>query len=232
MSGGRRRLLAGVMGLAAAAACGSGPLTAGPEEEGDPLPAGAVVDDLEPFDAARWQIMDHALGRGRVAAANVVPTGGTVELRLPAGAFDGGELRSATRLTHGVVEGRLRAAPAPGSITALFLYEGRARRNDEVDIELLGGTRTALLTVWREDQEVFHTRVTMGFDPSAGFHDYRISWSQDRVVWHVDGKVVGTATGLSLGTDLFLYVNAWWPTWLEGGPSAVGTAAVVERLVT
>lgn len=125
-------------------------------------------------------VMDHALGRGRVAAVNVVPTGGTVELRLPAGIFDGAEFRSATRLAHGVVEGRLRAAPAPGSITALFLYEGRARRNDEVDIELLGGTRTALLTVWREDRQVFHTSVTLGFDPSAGFHDYRIPWSHDR----------------------------------------------------
>ena len=227
---------AGRLGVAGAfalvVACGSDPGRTEPGDEDDPLPPGALVDELDPFDAARWQVMDHALGRGRVAAGNVVPVAGAVEIRLPAGTFDGGELRSAARLTHGVVEGRLRAASAPGTISALFLYEGRARRNDEVDVELLGGTRTALLTVWREDQQVFDTSVTLDFDPSAGFHDYRITWTADRVVWHVDGKVVATAGGLALGADLFLYVNAWWPTWLQGGPAPAGAAAVVERLVT
>lgn len=230
MSAPGRTWLAGALALVVA--CGSEAMEPQATDERDPLPVDAVVDELEPFDAGRWQVMDHALGRGRVAAGNVVPVAGTVEIRLPAGTFDGGELRSAARLTHGVVEGRLRAAAAPGSITALFLYEGRARRNDEVDIELLGGTRTALLTVWREDQQVFHTSVTLGFDPAGGFHDYRITWSVDQVVWHVDGKVVATATGFALGTELFLYVNAWWPTWLEGGPAPAGAAAMVERLVT
>lgn len=172
------------------------------------------MDELASFDPALWQVMDHALGRGRVAAGNVVHGDGKVELRLPTGTFDGAEFRSAQRLTHGVVEGRIRAAGAPGSITALFLYEGRARRNDEVDVE------------------VFNRSVTLDFDPSQGFHDYRISWFPDRVEWHVDGKLMTTATGVTLGTDLFLYVNAWWPTWLQGGPAAGNDRAVVERLVT
>jgi beta-glucanase (GH16 family) len=218
--------------VALALACGGDPMETPPAEEGDALPPGAVVDDLTSFEPARWQVMDHVLGRGRVAAGNVVAAPGTVDIRLPAGTFDGGELRSVQRLTHGVVEGRLRAAAAPGSITALFLYEGRARRNDEVDIELLGGTRTVLFTVWQEDVEVFNRSVTLDFDPSQGFHDYRISWFPDRVEWRVDGKLMMTATGITLGTDLYLYVNAWWPTWLQGGPAAGDARAVVERLVT
>ncbi|MHB1192164.1 MAG: family 16 glycosylhydrolase [Longimicrobiales bacterium] len=222
--------LAGLVALALT--CGGDPMEAPPAEEEDVLPPGAVVDELASFDPALWQVMDHALGRGKVAAGNASHGDGKVELRLPAGTFDGGELRSVRRLTHGVVEGRLRAAAAPGAITALFLYQGRATRNDEVDIELLGGTRTVLFTVWQEDVEVFNRSVTLDFDPSQGFHDYRISWFPDRVEWRVDGTLAMTATGITLGTGLYLYVNAWWPTWLQGGPAATDDRAVVERLVT
>lgn len=199
-------------------------------EEAEPLPPGAVTVDFHAFDTGLWQVMDHALGRGRVVASNTVPVPGSVELRLPGGTFHGAEFRSVRRLAPGVVEGRLRASAAPGSLTALFLYEGRARNNDEVDIELLGGTRTALLTVWQNDAEVFHRAVTLDFDPAAGFHDYRISWSRERVEWRVDGRLVMTAEALNLDRDLFLYVNAWWPTWLQGGPAPWDAAAVVDRL--
>lgn len=236
MIGARALLRGAAVSLWAAAACAGDPVQAGDGDDSgsrvDPLPPTAVVDELDPFDPARWQVMDHTLGRGRVAAPNVAPGDGRVELRLPAGTFDGAEFRSVQRRGPGVVEARLRAAAAPGSLTAFFLYEGRARRNDEVDVELLGGTRTALFTVWQEDVEVFHETVTLDFDPALGFHDYRITWSRDRVEWHVDGRRVMTATGLDLATDLFVYVNAWWPTWLQGGPPPSGAAASVDRVVT
>ena len=232
----RAALLTGALAALAlgGSGCGGEPLAVVgdevPEEAVEPLPPGAVAVEFDAFDAALWQVMDHLLGRGRVVASNTVPVPGAVELRLPAGAFNGAEFRSVRRLSPGVVEGRIRAAAAHGSLTALFLYEGRARNNDEVDIELLGGTRTAMFTVWQDDREVFHQSLTLDFDPAAGFHDYRISWSRERVEWRVDGKRVMVAEGLNLDKDLFLYVNAWWPTWLQGGPAASGAVAVVDRL--
>jgi len=204
----------------------------GPVAPEDPLPADAVVDELETWDPARWEATDHALGRGWVVAANVRPAPGRVELRLPAGTFEGAEFRSVSRLSHGTVEGRLRASAAPGSLTGFFLYEGRGRRNDEVDVELLGGTRTILFTVWQEDVQVFHSSAELDFDPAAGLHDYRITWTEDRVEWRVDGRLLAHADGLTLGTELHLYVNAWWPTWREGGPADTDATVVVERLVT
>lgn len=232
----RAALLTGALAalVLGAPGCGSEPFVAEDDEvheaTSEPLPPGAVTVEFDVFDVALWQVMDHPLGRGRVAASNVVPAPGVVELRLPHSTFNGAEFRSVRRVAPGVVEGRVRAAQAPGSLTALFLYEGRARNNDEVDIELLGGTRTAMFTVWQDDREVFHQSLTLDFDPAAGFHDYRITWSRERVEWSVDGKRVMVAEGLNLDKDLFLYVNAWWPTWLQGGPAASGAVAVVDRL--
>ncbi|HSW29805.1 MAG TPA: family 16 glycosylhydrolase [Longimicrobiales bacterium] len=163
---GRGPALAGLVALALTS--GGDPMGTHPAGEEDALPPGTVVDELTIFDPARWQVMDHVLGRGKVAAGNVVAGAGTVELRLPAGTFDGGGCRS----------------------------------------------------------------MTLDFDPSHGFHDYRISWFPDRVGWRVDGTLAMTANGITPGTDLYLYVNAWWPSWLQGGPADREARAVVERLVT
>jgi hypothetical protein len=67
--------------------------------------------------------------------------GSQLLLRLPAGTLDGGEILSAKRVRYGTFEARVKAAAATGSVTAFFLYEGARSGNDEIDIELIGGTR-------------------------------------------------------------------------------------------
>ncbi|MBD0318725.1 MAG: hypothetical protein ICV87_00220, partial [Gemmatimonadetes bacterium] len=51
--------------------------------------------------ASGWEMDTHPLGRGFVRAANVALGGGTAELTLPAGCFDGGEIRSALPVGFG-----------------------------------------------------------------------------------------------------------------------------------
>ena len=152
---------------------------------------GPVVEEFDLWDPSAWVPGDHPLGRGEFAPENVSHDGSTLGLTLPAGSYDGAEIRSASRVQFRNVEVRLRTPDAPGSISAFFLYELVQLRNDEIDIEILNdGSRRILFTTWVAGKQTNHVELTLSFDPAAGFHDYRIEWSRRRVRFLVDGMLV------------------------------------------
>ncbi len=191
-----------------------------------------ITDELDPWDPALWIPGDHPLGRGWLDPANVSQGPGTLLLRLAAGTYDGAEIRSAERVRFRAVEARMRTPLASGSISAFFLYEFVPRRNDEIDIEIYNdGSRRILFTTWVGGKQTNSVTRTLPFDPSAGFHDYRIEWSRDRVRFLVDGALYEEWTSGVPRDAMYVMSNAWWPTWLSGPPPGSSQALEIDRII-
>lgn len=199
-----------------------------PELPADPAGIGALAaatsatgftDEFSSIDQNRWGKGTHALGKGFFREYNVFADAGDAVLAYPASSYDGGELRTMDRFGYGTYEARMRTAYAPGTISAFFLYQDVARRNDEIDIEIFNdGTRRIMFTTWVADRQMSNVTRTLGFDPAAGYHTYRIEWSASRIRFLVDGMVMHEVTKRNQipSNAMKLMANAWWPTWLSG----------------
>lgn len=172
------------------------------------------------LDVERWTASSHALGRGRFDPANAVRSGDGIRLILPAGRCDAAEIVFPDRLSSGLCRAAIRAADAPGSLTALFLYEGvPGESNDEIDIEILGDdTRRVLLSTWHDGVQTDLAERVLPFDPRAGSHDYAIAWRPgEEVRFIIDGIEVERWTAGVPTRPMQLRASVWRPAWLEGG---------------
>jgi beta-glucanase (GH16 family) len=193
-----------------------------------PLGAARVDEPFGAWDGSRWLSGDHPLGRGRVRAANAAVRGGHLLLSLPAGTLEGGEILSSRRVGYGTYEARVRASAASGSLTAFFLYQGVQGGNDEIDIEIPGGTSRIMFTVWVRGEQVHHRETTLPFDPAADFHEYRIEHTRTALRFYVDDVEMARFFTSLPDAEMHVMANAWWPEWLEGGPYSTGHEAVIE----
>ena len=191
-----------------------------------------VFEEFDLWDPSAWVPGDHPLGRGWFNPENVSHGSSTLLLTLPAGSYDGAEIRSASRVQFRNVEVRLRTPQARGSISAFFLYELVQRRNDEIDIEILNdGSRQILFTTWVGGKQTNHVEHTLSFDPAAGLHDYRIEWSRGRVRFLVDGMLMQEWTAGVPRDAMYVMSNAWWPTWLSGPTLDTLRLHEIDRIV-
>jgi licheninase len=172
----------------------------------------------------------HALGRGMLDPANVTVAGDRLALGLPAGRTDGAEVRSAATYRSGRFEARIKVADAPSSITGFFLYAPPDYAS-EIDVEILNDrTGTILLTTYAAGRETHHEKRTLGFDPTAAMHDYRIDWGKDSAAFAVDGRVLRRWTTGIPAVPMNLYLNAWFPRWLAGIAPPATAATTVDRV--
>ena len=110
---------------------------------------------------------------------------------------------AAIATTESYVFGRfgavLRAAPGSGIVTGLFLHRNGPRQ--EIDIEILGSRpREMLVNVFynpgdpgtRLETGFYGTpiRIELGFDATEDFHRYEIEWTDGRLRWWVDERLV------------------------------------------
>ena len=194
-----------------------------------------MVEDFNFWDEAAWIARAHDLGRGRFEIGNVEfdaalgDNGGALVLTLPANSFNGAEIRSASPVRFRDVEIRLKTPNAPETISAFFLYQLVQRpRNDEIDIEILNGTRHILFTTWVGGIKTNQAERTLKFDPWKDFHDYRIEWSPSRVRFLVKENIaqewdlmVEFTTGIPRQA-MYVMSNTWWPDWLPDCPEDRG----------
>lgn len=167
-----------------------------------------------------WKASSHVLGRGRFDPANAVRSADGIRLVLPAGRCDGAEIVYPDRLTSGLCRATVRAADAPGSLTALFLYEGvPGEANDEIDIEIVGDdSRRVLLSTWHDGVQTNLSERILPFDPRAGSHDYAIGWRPgEEVRFVIDGIEIERWTAGIPARPMQLRASVWRPAWLEGG---------------
>lgn len=211
----------------AAAACADSPLApddAGAASRTRPsfIVSGTTFDDgLDPFSTARWSPQEHTLGRGPLLAANVQPYPGGVHLATSSAGFQGAEIASREWYGWGVYTARMSCGVPAGALCAFFLYQGGARKADEIDIEIEGGTGRIYYTTWVQGRRTNSTSAVLA-DPAA-FHDLEIEYRGDRVVFRVDGVEQVRFTRKLPTRAMLVMSNAWWPTWLApAGGSAAG----------
>jgi licheninase len=190
----------------------------------------AFTDDFDSFDAQRWAVGQHTLGRSALTAANVSVAGGALGLALLGGTTDGAEIRSLATFASGVAGARLQVPNAPSSITGFFLYAPPDYAS-EIDIELYNDPRGLVMFSTYAGGRQTHTETrALGFDPTAGVHDYEIAWGKGKVAFRVDGVALRTwSTGVPKA-PMNLFANAWFPAWLDGLPAPDGAAALVDQI--
>jgi beta-glucanase (GH16 family) len=203
------------------------PVAAG---RGEVVSAATRTEDFSDLDPSRWIAGTHVLGRSRLRPEHVVARDSTVALVLPAGAYEGAEIRSAARYGVGTYEVRMRTARMPGSISAFFLYEGvPGDRNDEIDIEIHNdGSRRMMLTTWVAGRRTNHVTLVLPFDPSDAFHTYGVEHGPRRLRFLVDGVLVHEFTRKLPTKPMHVMANAWWPAWLTAPIPVVASALEID----
>lgn len=197
-----------------------------------PKASSSFTDTWDAFDGSRWSATSHALGRSWLDPANVSVSGGNLAIRLPGGSVDGGEIRSARTYGFGSYRARMRVPDAPGSITGFFLYRPPDGAS-EIDVEVFDDPsgRVMFTTYSGGSLTPTHTEeLALGFDPTAGFHEYRFDRGRASVTFYVDGVARRTWTTGVPRADMNLYVNAWYPAWLPGTPADGDRALLVDEI--
>jgi beta-glucanase (GH16 family) len=209
-------------------ACADSPV--GPADELAPAVALSPAAPSEPFDgfdSATWLKQEHVLGRGWLLASNVTVASGQLRLALDATGYQGGEIASRGVFGAGSYAARLRCGAPAGALCAFFFYQpGVGDHADEIDIEILGGTREIWFTTWTRGRRTNHAARTLPFDPAAAAHDYAIVRTASSVGFYVDGREYVRFKKKLPSARMALLVNAWWPTWLTGTAGSTGSLDV------
>lgn len=173
-------------------------------------------DDFDAFDAARWSTPEHNLGRSRLDADNVAVENGKLEIKLPKRTLNGGEIMSNELYGYGSYSADIKLPNAPSSITGFFLYYPPDYAS-EIDIEIFNdSSREVLFTTYADGAQTHTETMELPFDPTNGFHEYRFDYAPGSVTFYVDGQPMKEWNDGLPSNSMRLYVNAWFPTWLEG----------------
>ena len=189
--------------------------------------ATAYRDDFWILDPSRWITSVHQLGRSLLGAENVRVGGGRLEIRLPAGRLDGGEIESIDYYRFGRYTARIRAAHAPSSITGFVLYRA-PDFHSEIDIEIYNDPRGRVDFVVYGSGRKRISRERLGFDPTKAFHRYTIVNRPERVNFLVDGRRLHTVRRGLPPASMKLLVNSWFPEWLAGRAPVSDRATLVD----
>lgn len=191
--------------------------------------ASDFTDDFDSFDEVRWAKGSHALGRSYLDPNNVSVSNGNLALKLPANSLNGGEISSNTLYGYGSYSARMQLPNAPSSITGFFLYQP-PDYNSEIDIEIYNNSsRKVIFSTYANGRQTNSQTMTLPFDPTAGYHDYRFDYAPGSVKFY-DGRLMKRWTNGLPRTPMKLYVNAWYPRWLEGKMPTTDQFVLVDRI--
>ncbi len=173
-------------------------------------------DDFTTFDSSRWVVSSRPFGWGTLTPANVAVANGELGIRHPAGALDGGEMRTKSLFQFGTYRTRLKVADAPSTLTAFFLYRAPDYQQ-EIDIEIFGDSSgKVMFSTYSGGAQTNTVTKVLPFDSTAGYHEYAIDYRKGSVRFLVDGTLMQTWTrGVPRGS-MYLYLNSWFPSWLPG----------------
>lgn len=181
--------------------------------------AGALdfTDDFDAFDTTRWTRGDHNLGRSYLNPDNVGVRGGNLEIKLPARTLEGGEIRSNYLYGYGSYAARIQVPNAPSSITGFFLYEPPDYAS-EIDIEIYNDSsrKMVIYSTYAGGRQTHDQTLKLPFDPTKDFHEYRFDYTPTSLRFYADGQLMKEWTDGLPQNSMRLYVNAWFPTWLQG----------------
>jgi len=171
-------------------------------------------DDFTTFETQRWTKSSRPFGHGAIDPANVAVANGQLTVKLPAGRLDGGEVRSTSLYRYGSYRTRMQVADAPSSVTAFFLYK-KPDYAQEIDIEIFNdSSRRVWFSTYAGGSQTHTVEMELPFDATADFHTYAIEYDPGVVRFLVDGvQMQSWSTGVTR-SSMYLYANAWFPSWI------------------
>lgn len=172
--------------------------------------------DEPELNSDRWKATTRDLGRGGLAPENIGIENGQLRLALPEETLNGSEIESRDLYGPGFYAARIKVPDAPSSITGFFLYYPPDLAS-EIDIEIYNNPSGKVLFTTYAGGEQTHTRtMQLPFDPTEDFHDYAFFYGEDSITFYVDGEPMQEYKGGLPEESMKLYVNTWFPTWLDG----------------
>ena len=163
----------------------------------------SFVENFEQFDRARWYI-SHAWSNGahqncmwfnrnvKFLSKHQVELSLTDEHLLDR-KYTCAEIRTKEQYGYGTYEVRMRAAEAPGLVSAFFIYAPKSaevKDQDEIDIEILGKDPHSIQLNYFVDGNGDHAAlVPLEFDTSREVSDYAFEWLPDSLRWYVNGRL-------------------------------------------
>lgn len=178
--------------------------------------SGDLRDEFTTFDVHQWFKSSRPFGWGAVDPANVGVSNGQLGIRLPGGSLNGGEVRSLSLTRFGSYRARIKVANAPSSLTSFFLYK-KPDFAQELDIEIFNdSSRRVWFSTYSGGGQTNTIEKLLPFDATTGFHEYAIEYDPGLVRFLVDGVELQRFTSGVARSSMYLYVNAWFPSWLAG----------------
>jgi len=187
------------------------------------------IDEFNSFNTIRWVKQNHTTpGFGSFLPENITTTGGSLLIKYPKNTKNGGEIytKNPYKYKYGTFKAKIKCPQLPGTITTLFTYQG-PDYGDEIDIEIWNnGSKKVEFTIYKyEISSVTHNFVynnpntILSFDPSNGYHEYRIDFYPDKISWWIDGVQKDYTTNQSYFPThtMDIRVNGWWPNWTKPG---------------
>ena len=185
-------------------------------------------DDFDSFDTNRWSKGAHNLGRSNLDPNNVDLADGNLWIKLPANTLNGGEIASNDLYGYGFYSARIKVPHAPSSITGFFLYQPPDYAS-EIDIEIYNDSSRKMVIYNTYALGSNHTQtMSLPFDPTDGFHEYRFDYAPRSVRFYADGQLMKTWTRTLPRNPMNLYVNAWFPAWLDGKQPNTDAVGLVD----
>jgi len=185
-------------------------------EQKDAFQTFNFVDDFDSFDMDRWSKSSFNLERTYFQPANINVSNGNLRIKLPANTFNGGEIQSVDVYKYGTYRTVMKLPNAPSSITGFFLYMDPDYHN-EIDIEIYNEPDGNIsFTTYADGRKQHIATKSLGFDPTAGFHEYRFDFYPGNLSFYVDGQLMQRWANETTTNSMHLLVNAWYPNWLPG----------------
>jgi endo-1,3-1,4-beta-glycanase ExoK len=184
--------------------------------------------DEAKLDADRWEATARDLGRSGLAPENIGLEDGQLRLTLPAETLNGSEIESKDLYGPGFYAARIKVPDAPSSITGFFLYEPPDLES-EIDIEIFNDPSGKILfTTYAGGKQTHTDTMELSFDPTESFHDYAFFYDEDSITFYVDGEPMKEYEGGLPEQRMKLYLNSWFPTWLDGEKPSADRYAYVD----
>jgi endo-1,3-1,4-beta-glycanase ExoK len=164
----------------------------------------SFIDRFARLDRDRWFVSNGWANGPHQACTwtnrNVHAGAGGLTLSLtnqPSGerAYSCAEIQTKEYYGYGTYEVRMRAAAAPGIVSAFFTYVGpsivKGSPHDEIDFEFLGKDRNGVqLNYFFNGRGEHEQIIALGFDASATMNDYAFEWTPQTLRWSVNGRLV------------------------------------------
>jgi len=202
----------------------------------------AFTDEFSPgWDAAEsgWKVATWKQNRTQMSRERVQVNadGHLVQTVLAGEPARGGSIQSTTEFGYGRWIARVRPSAVPGLLNSIFTKDwddlttaepGDDGKKAEVDVEFVTHTfrpnaGEAHLAIHLPGKTpLWHLDIPLDFNPSDEFREWGFDILPDRVIWHVDGKVLYTweyTETEKIDPNYEMFFNSWTrDKWLKGPP--------------